>query len=77
MHKSNERYYQTKRGWAFIGLDTNVLVLYLVQDDKKQAELANRFIEDKRTVDAPGFVNHIVLCELCWVLSGNYKVCRE
>lgn len=60
-----------------IGLDTNVLVRYLVQDDKKQAELANRYIEDECTVDSPGFINHIVLCELCWVLSGNYKVSRE
>lgn len=58
------------------GIDTNVLVRYLVQDDKKQSELANRFIEKKCTADSPGFVNHIVLCELCWVLSGNYKVTR-
>jgi predicted nucleic-acid-binding protein len=28
-----------------IGLDTNVLIRYLVQDDRKQAALATSFIE--------------------------------
>lgn len=55
-----------------IGLDTNVLVRYLTQDDADQAELANRLIETKCSKSAPGFIALIVLCELTWVLRGAY-----
>ena len=57
-----------------IGLDTNVLIRYLVQDDKKQAGLATRFIEKNR--DEPGsiFISQIVLCEVDWVLKRSYNL---
>ena len=55
------------------GLDTNVLVRYLVQDDPGQAASATRFIEKQCTTDSPGFVGQIVLCELAWVLESNYQ----
>ncbi|MBL4568106.1 MAG: type II toxin-antitoxin system VapC family toxin [Porticoccus sp.] len=55
------------------GLDTNVLVRYLVQDDPKQAKLAVSFIETFCTVDEPCFIGQIVLCELAWVLESNYN----
>ena len=58
------------------GLDTNVLVRYLVQDDPKQATLATRYIERHCTVDSPCFIGHIVLCELAWVLESNYQQSR-
>ena len=54
-----------------IGLDTNVLARYIVEDDEKQARIATRII-DSCTVDEPGFVSHIVLIELTWVLSSCY-----
>ena len=53
-----------------IGLDTNVLVRYLVEDDAAQASKAARLIETRCTEDAPGFVNRVVLCELVWVLES-------
>ena len=56
-----------------IGLDTNVLVRYLAQDDETQAPLANRCIETRCSEKHPGFINHIVLCELTWVLKVSYK----
>jgi predicted nucleic-acid-binding protein len=56
-----------------IGLDTNVLVRYLAQDDDTQAPLANRCIETQCSEEHPGFINHIVLCELTWVLKVSYK----
>ena len=59
------------------GLDTNVLVRYLVQDDPKQASQASRFIETHCTEDSPCFVGQIVLCELAWVLQHNYNQNRE
>ena len=58
-------------------LDTNVLVRYLVQDDAKQAALATRYVERHCTTESPGFINHIVLCELAWVLEGSYQQSRS
>ena len=55
-----------------IGLDTNVLVRYLVEDDPDQAARAREVIEGRCTAEAPGFVNRIVLCELVWVLESCY-----
>ncbi len=60
-----------------IGLDTNVLVRYLVQDDADQARRAARLIETRCTPDQPGFVNRIVLCELVWVLESCYDQSRD
>ena len=54
-----------------IGLDTNVLVRYVVQDDPKQSLQATRLIESL-TADAPGYVSVISVVELVWVLTGCY-----
>jgi predicted nucleic-acid-binding protein len=53
------------------GLDTNVLVRYVMQDDPRQSPRATRLIESL-TADAPGFVPVVVLVELVWVLTGSY-----
>ncbi len=55
-----------------IGLDTNVLVRYLVEDHPGQAAKAAILLETHCTEDEPGFVNRIVLCELVWVLESSY-----
>ena len=55
-----------------IGLDTNVLARYLTQDDPKQSAQATRLIEQAIRLEEPLFINHIVLCELCWVLARAY-----
>ena len=60
-----------------IGLDTNVVIRYLVQDDKKQSAAATRFIEKSLTTDAPGYINHITLCEIVWVLQRCYGVTKQ
>jgi predicted nucleic-acid-binding protein len=60
-----------------IGLDTNVLIRYIVRDDAKQAAAATRLIEFRCTTDSPGLVNPIVLCELVWVLTKGYGYGRE
>lgn len=54
-----------------IGLDTNVLVRYVAQDDPKQSPRATLLMESL-TVDAPGFVSIVSVVELVWVLSGCY-----
>jgi predicted nucleic-acid-binding protein len=53
-----------------IGLDTNVLIRYLTQDDPAQSLRASRFIESS----PPGelFISFIVACELVWVLDSAY-----
>ncbi|MBG6077398.1 PIN domain-containing protein [Polaromonas sp. CG_9.11] len=59
-----------------IGLDTNVLVRYIMQDDAPQAELATALIESL-TVDEPGFVPLVALIELVWVLSSAFDLVRS
>jgi len=54
-----------------IGLDTNVLVRYLVQDDPRQSEAANELI-DSLTADEQGFVSVVALVETTWVLQRAY-----
>ncbi len=56
-----------------IGLDTNVLVRYVVQDDAQQSEAAGRLIEGQCTPDSPGYVSTVVLAELVWVLRDAYE----
>ncbi len=55
-----------------IGLDTNVLVRYLVGDDPAQSHAARRLIQEHCTEDTPGHVDRVVLAELVWVLEGAY-----
>ena len=60
-----------------IGLDTNVLVRFLAQDDVKQAAVATRLIEKELTASRQGFISLVVLSELCWVLSSIYSATAE
>lgn len=59
-----------------IGLDTNVVVRYLAQDDPKQSAAATRVFERVLSADNPGFVSAVVLCELAWVLAECYAADR-
>ncbi|MFZ1482891.1 MAG: type II toxin-antitoxin system VapC family toxin [Paracoccaceae bacterium] len=58
-----------------IGLDTNVLVRFLVQDDPEQAAAATALIVGL-TETEPGFVCREVLVELVWVLERAYGMTR-
>lgn len=58
-----------------IGLDTNVLVRYVMQDDPKQSAKANLLV-DGLTGEAPGFVPLVAVVELVWVLSSCYGLRR-
>ena len=58
-----------------IGLDTNVLVRYITQDDEPQATQASALIE-ALTADEPGFVSLVCVIELYWVLSSCYRLKR-
>jgi len=56
-----------------IGLDTNVLVRYLTQDDQEQANKANKLIEQQLSVHNPGYITLITLVEIVWVLESCYE----
>lgn len=56
-----------------IGVDTNVLVRFLVEDDPKQNALARDFFS-KRSPEDPAFVSAIVLAETVWVLRRRVKL---
>ena len=58
-----------------IGLDTNVLVRYIMQDDAKQARRAAALIESL-TPERPGFISVVALVELVWVLESVYTLTR-
>lgn len=59
-----------------VGLDTNVLVRYLAQDDARQAALATELIESL-TPQAPGFIGSITLVQSLWVMEDVYGTSRE
>jgi len=57
------------------GLDTNVLVRYIMQDDARQSALATRLVESL-AAQAPGFVSLVSVVELAWVLGSAYGLDR-
>ena len=54
-----------------IGLDTNVLVRYLTQDDPVQSGQANEIFESL-AAGMEGYVTVVSLVELVWVLTSCY-----
>ena len=60
-----------------IGLDTNILVRYLTQDDPDQSGKAADEIEKGLSAGQIFFVADIVLCELVWVLEAAYGYDRR
>lgn len=55
-----------------IGLDTNVLVRYLAQDEPAQSAAATQLLESF-TAEAPGFISTVTLVETAWVLARAYR----
>jgi len=58
-----------------IGIDTNVLARFLVQDDEHAAGVAAEFLE-RLSRERPGFITQVVMAELYWVLVRHYKIPR-
>ena len=59
-----------------IGLDTNIVVRFLTQDDAAQSPIATR-VMSRLTRGNPGFIGAVVLAEITWVLSRAYRISRE
>jgi predicted nucleic-acid-binding protein len=60
-----------------IGLDTNVLIRYIMQDDEKQGLQAGQIIDMAISQKSMLMVTLVVLCEIVWVLSYHYKLTRQ
>lgn len=56
-----------------IGLDTNILIRFLTQDDPAQARIANAIMEQRLTTETPGYVSLVTLAETVWVLERTYR----
>ena len=56
-----------------IGLDTNIVLRYLLQDDPKQTRQANRIFEQHLSEESPGFLNLATILEVVWVLRSLLK----
>jgi predicted nucleic-acid-binding protein len=54
------------------GVDTNILVRYIVNDDPKQAAMVENLWVECETSQEAIFIPVLVLCELMWVLSRLY-----
>lgn len=57
-----------------IGLDTNVVIRYLTQDDPVQSKLANQLIEKVLQRKETLLINQVTLCEIIWVLEKCYEI---
>jgi len=55
-----------------IGLDTNVLVRYLAQDDPRQSAKAREIFERQLSEENPGFISIPAMVETVWVLDRAY-----
>jgi predicted nucleic-acid-binding protein len=55
-----------------IGLDTNILIRYLSQDDPVQSVKATEILERRLTQKNPGFVSIVAMVETVWVLDRAY-----
>jgi predicted nucleic-acid-binding protein len=55
-----------------IGLDTNVIVRYLTQDEPVQSARATQLIERDLTDENLGFISVVAIVETAWVLERSY-----
>jgi predicted nucleic-acid-binding protein len=60
-----------------IGLDTNILVRYLTQDDPIQSPKTTEIFERRLTEENPGFVSIVAMVETVWVLERAYGLTTD
>ncbi len=59
-----------------IGLDTDIVVRYITQDDPAQSKKATHLIESL-SAEAPGFITLVALVEVVWVLEESYSATKR
>jgi predicted nucleic-acid-binding protein len=60
-----------------LGIDTNVLVRFLVRDDEAQFEKARKLIKREVAAGRGVLVNQLVLLETEWVLRSRYSLPKQ
>ncbi len=60
-----------------IGLDTNILIRYLTQDEPHQAAKANALVASALARHERLHLDSVVLCEVVWVLRGAYDFNKQ
>ena len=60
-----------------IGLDTNVIVRYIMQDDLVQSRKATRLVEERLSSETPGYISLVTLAEVIWVLKSVYEIASK
>jgi predicted nucleic-acid-binding protein len=60
-----------------IGLDTNVLVRFLTEDEPLQFAEARQWIQEASNRGEKLYVSSVVLCELVWTLSRSYTISKD
>ena len=60
-----------------IGIDTNILVRYLVQDAPVQAAIVNKLMARCEDDEDEIWIAQITLCEMVWVLESCYKFSKQ
>ena len=60
-----------------VGIDTNVLVRFLVRDDEAQFEKARKLIKREVAAGSSVLVNQLVLLETEWVLRSRYSLAKN
>ena len=59
------------------GIDTNILVRFLVGDDELQAKKVYTIFKNSEANQSELFVPLLVILELVWVLGSVYKIKRD
>ena len=60
-----------------LGIDTNVLVRFLVRDDEAQYEKARKLIKREVAAGHRVFIGQLVLLETEWVLRSRYGLSKK
>ena len=59
-----------------IGLDTNILVRFVAQDDAVNSPLANAIMASL-SVDEPGWIAVTAIAEFAWVMTRRFRIARK
>lgn len=59
------------------GLDTNVVLRFLLEDDPHQTAQVRRLLAEARDRREPLYLSMVVLCETVWTLKSVYRKSRQ
>ena len=60
-----------------IGLDTNIVLRYLTQDDPIQSAKVTLLMERRLTQHRPGFISLVTIAEVAWTLAATYELSKR